>query len=267
MRKENKNLDKKPLEQNETEQDLQETQSVTEQDTQYEREQFVRSPFLFIGLLICAIASGCILAKGQTGKELLFHTAYIVGFLLYAICFFVSKKCIPATLDLKTRAKSFAYDIGDCIFTVVIALVLATFLLDCFKISVVEGKSMTNTLKDGQKLILSTHIYDFEDIERYDIVVCYSEGYEEYIIKRVIGLPGDHLVIKDNQLYINDELLQEDYIKEPMVTDDLDVTIPEGKLFVMGDNRNGSDDSRIPIIGLMDIEKHLKGKIIFQHDY
>ena len=251
-------MNKKELEQEKETQDLQETQQEEVDNEKYEREQFVRSPFFFIGLLICAIASVCILSKGQTGKELLFHIAYIAGFLVYTLFFFISKKFIPKMFTIKAKGKRVMYDLADCVFTVFVAFILATFFLDCFKISVVDGDSMTNTLQDGQKLILSTHIYDFQEIE------CNAEELQEYIVKRVIGRPGDHLVIKDNQVYINDELLEEEYIRQPMITEDLDITIPEGKLFVMGDNRNDSGDSRWDAIGLIDIEEDLQGKIILQ---
>ena len=235
-----------------------------EKEEKAKREMFLRSPFLLVGLLIAAVASVFILSKGQSGKELILHTAYIAGFVVYAIFYFVSQKALPKEIVIKQRAKRFLYDIADCLFTVLVAFVLAIFVLDCFKISVVSGESMDNTLHDGQKLILGMHTYDFKSIERGDIVVCYAEQLNESIVKRVIGRPGDHLVIEDNKVYINDELLEENYIKAPMKTEDLDVEIPEGKLFVMGDNRNESGDSRWDAVGLIDIEEDLQGKIILE---
>ena len=228
------------------------------------RDMFLRSPFLLIGLLIAAVASIFILSKGQSGKELFLHSAYIAGFVLYAIFYFATAKVLPREIVIKAKVKRLLYDIADCCFTVLVAFVLAIFVLDCFKISVVSGNSMDNTLHNKQKLILGMHTYDFQSIKRGDIVVCYAEQLNESIVKRVIGKPGDHLVIEDNKVYINDELLEEDYIKEPMKTENIDVEIPEGKLFVMGDNRNDSGDSRWDAVGLIDIEEDLQGKIILE---
>ena len=228
------------------------------------REMFLRSPLLLIGLFVAAVASVFILSKGQTGKELILHTVYIIGFVVYAIFYFTTRKVLPKVIVIKQNAKRFLYDVADCLFTVAVAFILAIFVLDCFKISVVSGQSMDTTLHDGQKLILGLHTYDFQSIERGDIVVSYAEQLNESIVKRVIGRPGDHLVIKDNKVYINDALIEEDYIKEPMKTEDIDIEIPEGKLFVMGDNRNESGDSRWDAVGLIDIEEDLQGKIVLE---
>ena len=236
----------------------------TENEDKTIREQFVRSPILLVGLWIAAIASIAILATGQTGKEVLFHSGYLVGAVLYTVFYFATRNRIPNEIHIVQKGKRLLFDIADCMFTVIIAMILAVFVLDCFKISVVDGSSMDTTLHDGQKLILGLHSYDFEEIKKDDIVVCYAPQLSEDIIKRVIGVPGDHVVISDNQLYLNGTLIQEDYIKEPMVTENIDVTVPEGKLFVMGDNRNNSGDSRWDAVGLIDIQKDLKGKIVFK---
>ena len=79
----------------------------------------------------------------------------------------------------------------------------------------------------------------------------------------MIGLPGEHLEILDNEVYINGEKLEENYLDEPMKTENLDVYIPEGKLFVMGDHRNVSADSRMESIGLVDVKTELTGKRLF----
>ena len=79
------------------------------------------------------------------------------------------------------------------------------------------------------------------------IVVDYVDAAkkETYIIKRVIGIGGDHIDIKDNQVYLNGKLLEEDYINGVMTNnEDMSIDIPEGKVFVMGDNRSVSLDSR-----------------------
>ena len=85
---------------------------------------------------------------------------------------------------------------------------------------------------------------------------------ETFIIKRVVGIGGDHIEIKDNQLYLNGELLQEDYINGAMInSEDMVVDVPEGKVFVMGDNRNNSLDSRK--LGYFDFDEDVIGRVFF----
>lgn len=124
---------------------------------------------------------------------------------------------------------------------------------------VVDGASMDKTLYDGERLFVNK-IYN--TIEYKDIIVFKSDLYDELLVKRVIGVGGDSIEIIDNKLYINDKLVQEDYINGPMYTNDYSVVVPEGYLFVMGDNRNISLDSRDPSIGLIDSEEVVIGKII-----
>lgn len=89
-----------------------------------------------------------------------------------------------------------------------------------------------------------------------------GEG-EDQIIKRIVGLPGDRLEMKDNQLYRNGQLLNEDYINGPMEgNEDFSYDIPEGKIFVMGDNRNHSVDSRN--IGYIDFDDQVVGRVFFK---
>lgn len=155
--------------------------------------------------------------------------------------------------------------IKDIIITLILSVAISFALMSVFRITVVNGHSMDNTLYDGQRLVLNVRAYDNKEPEYKDIVVVERDDLSvKYLIKRVIGTPGDKLVIKDNKLYINDELIYEDYIREEMVTDDLEVVIPEGKIFVMGDNRNESLDSRsINVIGLIDYEEEVLGKAVF----
>ena len=120
----------------------------------------------------------------------------------------------------------------------------------------VDGDSMNPTLKNGQILILNKMDKEFD---RMDIVVFDYKG--ERLIKRVIGLPGEKVEIKDNKLYINGEEVN-DYSDNVKTKDyKLNVTIPEGYYFVLGDNRSNSADSRI--IGLISNEE-IKGSVLFR---
>ncbi|WP_239254801.1 type I signal peptidase SipX [Listeria ilorinensis] len=157
---------------------------------------------------------------------------------------------------------------------IIVALVIA-FAIRYFLISpvTVYGDSMEPTLHDGEHLFINK----VSSPDRFDIIVFPAPDEEnaEYI-KRVIGLPGDTIEYKDDQLYINDEKYDEPYLdseKENLsggqLTEDFTLSelpacggvskVPDGKLFVLGDNRRISKDSRY--IGFID-EKNVLGKVI-----
>ncbi len=144
----------------------------------------------------------------------------------------------------KESAKSF---LKDLIKDIIIALVLVLIITTCIKPTVVSGSSMEDTLQHGNYLIVNRLAYKFGEPARGDIIVLNS-GMEEHElwIKRVIGLPGDVIETDGKTLYINGAKATEPYIKRGTVSQgDLRTwTVPEGAVFVMGDNRNHSDDSR-----------------------
>lgn len=119
-------------------------------------------------------------------------------------------------------------------------VLIRTFLITPIK---VNGTSMTDTLQHGDTMILNKISMKFKDIERYQIVVIKTD--ESYLIKRVIGLPGETIEYKDGKLYINDKELEDPYYKDENTLDFTKVTIPKDYYFVMGDNRSDSIDSRI----------------------
>ncbi|MFR3386888.1 MAG: signal peptidase I [Lachnospiraceae bacterium] len=120
----------------------------------------------------------------------------------------------------------------------------------------VSGSSMETTLSDGDNLIVDKLSYRFQDPKRFDIVV-FPYKYEEntYYIKRIIGLPGDTVQVKDGYTYINGELLESDiYGAKVMIeagTASEPITLGEEEYFVLGDNRNHSLDSRDPSVGIL----------------
>ena len=120
----------------------------------------------------------------------------------------------------------------------------------------VSGSSMETTLSDGDNLIVDKLSYRFQEPKRFDIVV-FPYKYEEntYYIKRIIGLPGDTVQVKDGYTYINGELLESDiYGAEVMIeagTASEPITLGEDEYFVLGDNRNHSLDSRDPSVGIL----------------
>src|SRR5690625_1518336 len=132
-----------------------------------------------------------------------------------------------------------------------IVLMTRTFL---FSPIIVDGPSMQPTLYDRDRMIINKFIYRFQPPERFDIVVFHASKQKDFI-KRVIGLPGEHVAIKNDVLYINNEPIEEPYIKQEehgLIQSNFKLEslpghyekIPEGYVLVLGDNRNNSTDSR-----------------------
>jgi signal peptidase I len=106
----------------------------------------------------------------------------------------------------------------------------------------IEGSSMNPTLADGQYLLINNLSYYLNQPERGEIIVFHHPTSELNLIKRVIGLPGDHVVIENGTVSVNGEVLAEPYIASaPSYRGQW--TVPEGNYFVLGDNRNQSSDS------------------------
>ena len=140
-----------------------------------------------------------------------------------------------------------------------IAFAIAAFIrYFLFTPIVVDGESMMPTLENGDRMIVNKFSYKIGEPKRFDIVVFHAPEQKDYI-KRVIGLPGDYIEYKDDQLYTNGEAIDEPYldkykaeITEGNLTYDFNLkdidpsldVIPEGYVFVMGDNRQYSKDSR-----------------------
>lgn len=107
----------------------------------------------------------------------------------------------------------------------------------------VDGFSMRPTLEDGEFVLVSKLNYRFSEIERGDIIVFhYPMNPEQELIKRVMGLPGDHIIVQNGTVSINGQILDEPYIAaSPLYAGEW--VVPEGQIFVLGDNRNDSSDS------------------------
>ena len=144
---------------------------------------------------------------------------------------------------------------GWIVFIVVV--VAASYLIVTFvgQRTEVSGSSMETTLSSGDQLIVDKISYRFRDPKRYDIVV-FPYRYEEstYYIKRIIGLPGETVQIVDGMVYINGSPLNEHYgnevIEDPGSAAE-PITLGDDEYFVLGDNRNHSQDSRASNVGLI----------------
>lgn len=140
--------------------------------------------------------------------------------------------------------------------SIVIALLLAFLLrMFVFDVVMVEGSSMHPTLESGDRLIVFKLGYRFRLPEHGDIVVFRNpDNPRVNYIKRVIGVEGDRVEIKDGKVYVNGKALVEPYIAEPTLGEYPETVVPEGTIFVMGDNRNFSRDSRNSQVGFIPLE-------------
>ncbi|MSS63995.1 signal peptidase I [Lachnospiraceae bacterium WCA-693-APC-MOT-I] len=121
----------------------------------------------------------------------------------------------------------------------------------------VEGISMEDTLDNNDYLLINKFIYQLREPKRFDIIV-FPYEYNVFYIKRIIGLPGETVQIKNGSIYINGEKLEENYGKEEIDeggTAAEPITLGQDEYFVLGDNRNHSLDSREPTIGIIPREK------------
>ena len=147
------------------------------------------------------------------------------------------------------------------IIAILLAFVIRTYVFDITK---VEGLSMYDTLNDGDILFTSKISYLFSQPERGDIIVFDApDSVGEDYVKRVIGLPNEEIKIDRGLIYINGQLLNEEYVDGLYTDGDIHMIIPEGFYFVMGDNREVSRDSRSAEVGVISRD-HIHGKSVLR---
>src|SRR5271155_74356 len=150
----------------------------------------------------------------------------------------------------------------DLLIAIGLALVIIVFLYQPVK---VEGTSMAPLLSDQERIFINKFVYRFEPIERGDVVVFwYPLDRSKSFIKRVIGLPGETLEMRQGTLYVNGNMVPEPYV--PLRYEDFSnfgpVTVPRDSYFVMGDHRISSNDSRV--FGAVE-NKFIYGRAVFAY--
>ena len=149
--------------------------------------------------------------------------------------------------------------------SVLVVVAIFTFVI---RMMGVDGHSMLNTLQHGDRLLVVNSML-YHDYQHGDIVILRKNGVfdDDPIVKRVIAVEGQTVDIDfaEGIVYVDGEALEEDYIREPTYTaegTEFPLTVPEGSIFVMGDNRNGSSDSRDYRLGTVDT-RYVIGKAAF----
>lgn len=165
----------------------------------------------------------------------------------------------------KSKKQKSKMNIFDILEPVVAALLVITVIFTLFfRVVNVSGPSMKPTLQDGDKLIISARGYE---AQRGDIVVLSgAAGYSETIVKRIIAVGGDKVDINFTSGVVTVNGVEEDYV-DVLTVQQFDIafpiTVPEGTVFVLGDNRADSLDSRSTEIGCVD-ERYIVGKVLFR---
>ena len=150
---------------------------------------------------------------------------------------------------------------SDWLYSIIVAVVLAfcirTFIVEPYMVS---GPSMLPTLENGERLLVNKFVYFVSEPKRDEIVIFkYPMDESRDFIKRVIAVGGDTIEIRDGQVYVNGVLKKETYTKEPNHSTYRKSVVPKDHIFVLGDNRNNSEDSRYSDVGFVPL-KLVKGK-------
>ena len=167
-----------------------------------------------------------------------------------------SQKQKPApSRDRKPKSSSAKGWIITILLAIIISLVLRIFV---FEIVMVDGDSMLPTLNSDQRVVVEKISRYFSLPPRGDIVITKYPNMPGYYVKRLIGYPGDTIEIKSNAVYVNGFILQENYLSPGESYADMgQITVPAGTIFVMGDNRPKSLDSRSAAVGPIPVDDML----------
>lgn len=165
----------------------------------------------------------------------------------------------------KSRKVKKEHDVGrevtEWVVSIIIAVALALVIHNnVFQIIKVDGPSMQETLYTGERMFITPFSYMKNSPERGDIIVTNFPNDSRHFVKRVIGLEGEIVEVNDGRVYINGNPLFEEYLHEEILTDMKPTLVLDGSVFVMGDNRNNSSDSRRTNVGSV-AENLIIGKV------
>lgn len=154
---------------------------------------------------------------------------------------------------LKPEIRKRKSPIRELLETVVSAVLIAAFIMIFIaRAYTVNGDSMLPTLQHGERLLVDKISYRFVEPSRGEIIVFKNPAdTSEQFVKRVIGLPGDKVAISQGVVYVNDQPIEENYTFAPARIGFSPQIVPEGTYFVLGDNRNNSEDSRFSRVGFL----------------
>lgn len=170
---------------------------------------------------------------------------------------------------MELNKKTVAKEAISWIKTIVVAILVALFITNFIIINAeVPTGSMKNTIMPNDRLIANRLAYTFSEPQRGDIVVFpYPDDESKLFVKRIIGLPGEVVEIVDGKVYIDGEPLEEDYVSSEITDGTANsgpYVVPENHVFMMGDNRGNSEDSRYWENTYLDEDKIL-GKVMFRY--
>ncbi len=156
-------------------------------------------------------------------------------------------------------------EILDWVKTIVVSLVIALVITTFIRPTLVKGSSMYPTLEENDYLIINKMAYKSDIPERGDIVVFKSElmqenGKKKDLVKRIVAVEGDTIKVTEGEVYVNGEMLDEEYINGDYTDGYVDIEVPKGYVFAMGDNRPNSLDSRDSRVGIVPVD-HIVGKV------
>ena len=171
----------------------------------------------------------------------------------------------------KKKPKTKKENIMEWIKDLVIALILALVFLQFIMPTIVRQHSMENTLEQNDYVFVSKKAYTWfgQEMKLGDIIVFNSDletetGSKKLLVKRIIGVAGDSVEIKGGYVYLNGKPLQEDYTKDGYTGGEMaEVTVPEGHIFVLGDNRQNSTDSRSESVDFVRVDA-VCGKVVLR---
>lgn len=182
------------------------------------------------------------------------------------------KALVKETEKVSYNTSLLTANIYDWVNSIIIAVVAVVILLTfCFRLIDVDGTSMETTLINTDKVIVTNLFYTPNNGDV--VVISHGEEYDKPLVKRVIATEGQSLKIdfETGEVFVDGKLLDEPYIQEPTIEGNAEIpeVIPQGKVFVMGDNRPVSLDSRYHEVGLIDVDSII-GKaqyVIIPHTY